>query len=111
MHTDGTVTVWTGSSPHGQGHATAWAMLVQDELGMPMDRITVRHGDTDVLAEGTGTFGSRSLQLGGTAVHNAAVEVKERARELAAEEMEADPADLVLDRTAPGPYAASPARA
>jgi len=97
VHTDGAVTVWTGSSPHGQGHATAWAMLVQDELGIPMDKITVRHGDTDVLTEGTGTFGSRSLQLGGTAVHNAAVEVKERARELAAEEMEADPADLVLD--------------
>jgi carbon-monoxide dehydrogenase large subunit len=97
VHDDGTVTVWTGSSPHGQGHATAWAMLVQDELGIPMDRITVRHGDTDVLKEGVGTFGSRSLQLGGTAVHNAAVEVKEQARELAAEEMEADPADLVLD--------------
>jgi carbon-monoxide dehydrogenase large subunit len=97
VHNDGTVTVWTGSSPHGQGHATAWAMLVQDELGIPMDRITVRHGDTDVLREGVGTFGSRSLQLGGTAVHNAAVEVKEQARELAAEEMEADPADLVLD--------------
>ncbi|GLY77561.1 xanthine dehydrogenase family protein molybdopterin-binding subunit [Actinoallomurus iriomotensis] len=97
VHPDGTVTVWTGSSPHGQGHATAWAMLVQDELGIPMDRITVRHGDTDVLTEGVGTFGSRSLQIGGTAVRNAAVEIKERARELAAEEMEADPADLVLD--------------
>jgi carbon-monoxide dehydrogenase large subunit len=97
VHTDGAVTVWTGSSPHGQGHATAWAMLVQDELGIPMDKITVRHGDTDVLTDGTGTFGSRSLQLGGSAVHNAAVEVKEQARELAAEEMEADPADLVLD--------------
>jgi aerobic carbon-monoxide dehydrogenase large subunit len=97
VHADGTVTVWTGSSPHGQGHQTAWAMLVQDELGIPMERITVRHGDTDVLTDGVGTFGSRSLQLGGTAVHNAAVEIKERARELAAEEMEADPADLVLD--------------
>ena len=97
VHTDGTVTVWTGSSPHGQGHATAWSMLVQDELGIPMDQITVRHGDTDVLAEGVGTFGSRSLQVGGTAVHNAAIEVKDLARELAAEEMEADPADLVLD--------------
>jgi aerobic carbon-monoxide dehydrogenase large subunit len=103
VHGDGTVTVWTGSSPHGQGHATAWAMLVQDELGIPMDRITVRHGDTDVLTKGVGTFGSRSLQLGGTAVHNAAVEVKELARELAAEEMEADPADLVLD-TATGTW-------
>ena len=45
------MTVWTGSSPHGQGHATAWAMLVQDELGVPMDRVTVRHGDTDELAD------------------------------------------------------------
>ena len=97
VHPDGTVTVWTGSSPHGQGHATAWAMLVNNELGVPMDKITVRHGDTDALAEGVGTFGSRSLQLGGTAVYNAALEVKDRARELAAEEMEADPADLVLD--------------
>ncbi len=97
VHADGSATVWTGSSPHGQGHATAWAMLVQDELGLPMEQITVRHGDTDMLDEGVGTFGSRSLQLGGTAVHNAAVEVRELGRALAAEEMEADPADLVLD--------------
>ncbi len=97
VHTDDTVTVFTGSSPHGQGHATAWAMLVNSELGVPMDKITVKHGDTDAIPEGVGTFGSRSLQLGGTAVHNAALEVKDRARELAAEEMEADPADLVLD--------------
>jgi carbon-monoxide dehydrogenase large subunit len=72
-------------------------MLVNSELGVPMDMITVRHGDTDAIPEGVGTFGSRSLQIGGTAVHNAALEVKDRARELAAEEMEADPADLVLD--------------
>jgi aerobic carbon-monoxide dehydrogenase large subunit len=99
VHPDGTVTVLTGSSPHGQGHATAWAMLVTDELGVPMDRITVRHGDTDLIPKGIGTYGSRSLQLGGSAVHNAAVQVKEKARELAAEELEADPADLVLDVT------------
>jgi carbon-monoxide dehydrogenase large subunit len=103
VHTDGTVTVLTGSSAHGQGHHTAWAMLVQDELGVPMERVTVRHGDTDEVPDGVGTFGSRSLQLGGTAVHNAAVEVKDRARELAAEELEADPADLVLD-TATGTW-------
>ncbi|HEU5158561.1 MAG TPA: xanthine dehydrogenase family protein molybdopterin-binding subunit [Streptosporangiaceae bacterium] len=97
VHDDGTVTVLTGSSPHGQGHATAWAMLVQDELGIPMDKITVRHGDTDAIPVGIGTFGSRSLQLGGTAVHQAAVNVKERARELAADELEADKADLEFD--------------
>jgi carbon-monoxide dehydrogenase large subunit len=97
VHDDGAVTVLTGSSPHGQGHATAWAMLVHDELGIPMDQITVLHGDTDAIAVGVGTFGSRSLQLGGTAVHQAAIDVKERARELAAEELEADAADLEFD--------------
>jgi carbon-monoxide dehydrogenase large subunit len=100
VHDDGSVTVLTGSSPHGQGHATAWAMLVQDELGIPMDKVTVLHGDTDAIPVGIGTFGSRSLQLGGTAVHQAAVNVKERARELAADELEADKADLEFDATA-----------
>ena len=94
---DGTVTVFTGSSPHGQGHATAWAMLVQDELGVPMDKVTVLHGDTDTIPMGVGTFGSRSLQLGGTALHNAALDVKEQARELAANELEANKADLEFD--------------
>jgi carbon-monoxide dehydrogenase large subunit len=97
VNDDGTVTVLTGSSPHGQGHATAWAMLVHDELGIPMDKITVLHGDTDAIPVGIGTFGSRSLQLGGTAVHQAALDVKERARELAADELEADKADLEFD--------------
>ncbi|HEX6470105.1 MAG TPA: xanthine dehydrogenase family protein molybdopterin-binding subunit [Streptosporangiaceae bacterium] len=98
VHDDGSVTAWTGSSPHGQGHATAWAMLVHDELGVPMDKISVKHGDTDALAMGIGTFGSRSLQLGGTAVHQAALDVKERARELAANELEADKNDLEFDQ-------------
>jgi carbon-monoxide dehydrogenase large subunit len=98
VHEDGTVTVFTGSSPHGQGHATAWAMLVQDELGIPMAEVTVVHGDTDAIPTGVGTFGSRSLQLGGAAVQMAAGVVKERARGLAADlagstedEMELDP--------------------
>ena len=98
VHEDGTVTVFTGSSPHGQGHATAWAMLVQDELGIPMADVTVVHGDTDAIPKGVGTFGSRSLQLGGAAVQMAAGQVREQARGLAAElagasedEMELDP--------------------
>ncbi len=94
---DGTATVFTGSSAHGQGHHTAWAMLVQDELGIPMDKITVIHGDTDLIPNGAGTYASRSLQLGGTAVHNAAVDVKDQARRLAADMMEASETDLVLD--------------
>jgi aerobic carbon-monoxide dehydrogenase large subunit len=97
VHDDGTVTVYTGSSAHGQGHHTAWAMLVQDELGIGMDKITVIHGDTDLIPFGTGTYASRSLQLGGTAVHNAAVDVKEQARSVAADLLEASPADLELD--------------
>ncbi|HEY9241676.1 MAG TPA: xanthine dehydrogenase family protein molybdopterin-binding subunit [Streptosporangiaceae bacterium] len=95
----GAATVYTGSSPHGQGHATAFAMLVQSELGIPLDRITVRHGDTDEVPRGVGTYGSRSLQLGGSAVHQAAVEVREQARGLAAGLLEASPADLELDVT------------
>jgi aerobic carbon-monoxide dehydrogenase large subunit len=93
----GAATVFTGSSAHGQGHHTAWAMLVQDELGIPMDQITVVHGDTDIIPEAIGTFGSRSLQLGGTAVVQAAGEVKEQARRLAAEMIEASEGDLELD--------------
>jgi aerobic carbon-monoxide dehydrogenase large subunit len=94
---DGSATVYTGSSAHGQGHHTAWAMLVQDELGIPMDQITVIHGDTDLIPVGVGSYGSRSLQLGGSAVHKAAIEVKDEARHQAAEMLEAAEADVVLD--------------
>jgi aerobic carbon-monoxide dehydrogenase large subunit len=94
---DGTATVYTGSSSHGQGHATSWAMLVQDELGIPMDKVTVIHGDTDAVPKGVGTYASRSLQLGGVAVKQAAADVKEQARREAADMMEAAEADLVLN--------------
>jgi carbon-monoxide dehydrogenase large subunit len=97
VHGDGTVTVYTGSSPHGQGHHTAWAMLVEAELGIPMSKVTVIHGDTDLIPVGTGTYASRSLQLGGVAVHLAAVDVREQARKLAADLMEASETDLELD--------------
>jgi carbon-monoxide dehydrogenase large subunit len=93
----GKATVYTGSSAHGQGHHTAWAMLVQDELGIPMDQITVIHGDTDLIPDGTGTYASRSLQLGGSAVHKAALEVKDEARRRAAQILEASAADIVLE--------------
>jgi aerobic carbon-monoxide dehydrogenase large subunit len=97
VHEDGTATVHTGSSPHGQGHATAWAMLVEAELGIPMADVTVVHGDTDVIPKGTGTFGSRSLQLGGAAVQKAARQVREQARGLAAELAGAAADDMELD--------------
>jgi carbon-monoxide dehydrogenase large subunit len=95
----GAATVYTGSSPHGQGHQTAFAMLVADQLGIPMDQITVIHGDTDQVPHGVGTYGSRSLQLGGSAVHQAALQIKDQARELAAAMIEASQADLELDTT------------
>ena len=96
VNSDGAVTVVTGTSPHGQGHETAWAQLVALELGVEPDRITVRHGDTALLAAGTGTFGSRSAAVGGTAVHLASRDVQEKARRIAAHMLEAAPADIVV---------------
>ncbi|HEX4903721.1 MAG TPA: molybdopterin cofactor-binding domain-containing protein, partial [Acidimicrobiales bacterium] len=98
VHPDGSATAYTGASAHGQGHDTSFAMLVTDALGIPLDRVTVKHGDTDEVARGVGTFGSRSLQLGGAAIHDAAGQVLDRARQLAADLLEADPADVELDR-------------
>ncbi|MGO8959883.1 MAG: xanthine dehydrogenase family protein molybdopterin-binding subunit [Streptosporangiaceae bacterium] len=97
VHPDGTATILTGTSPHGQGHATAWAMLASEELGIPVDKFTLKWGDTDLVPEGGGTGGSRSLQQGGAAVRQAAQELVEVARERAAAELEANPADLVFD--------------
>jgi carbon-monoxide dehydrogenase large subunit len=97
VHGDGTATVYTGSSAHGQGHHTAYAMLVTAELGIPMDKVEVIHGDTDLIPEGVGTYASRSLQLGGSAVRKAAIEVKDEAARTAAELFEAAEADVVLD--------------
>ena len=97
VHPDGSATILTGTSPHGQGHATVWAMLASDELGIPVDKITVKWGDTDLVPEGAGTGGSRSLQQGGAAVRQASRELLDVARERAAESLEANPADLVFD--------------
>lgn len=98
VNPDGTATAYTGSSGHGQGHDTSFAMLVTDALGIPLEDVTVVHGDTDLIPRGVGTFGSRSLQLGGSAIHEASGLVADKARELAAELLEADPADVELDR-------------
>jgi aerobic carbon-monoxide dehydrogenase large subunit len=94
VHPDGTVTVLTGTSPHGQGHATAWAMLASEHLGIPIDKITVLHGDTDLVPRGGGTMGSRSLQTGGVAVYKAAGELVEIAKQRAADLLEASVDDL-----------------
>jgi carbon-monoxide dehydrogenase large subunit len=97
VHPAGTATILTGTSPHGQGHATAWAMIASDQLGIPLEKITVLHGDTDLIPKGGGTMGSRSLQQGGAAVHQAAGELVELAKRRAAEKLEANPEDLVVD--------------
>ncbi len=69
VHPTGKVTVITGTSPHGQGHATSWSQIVESELGIPFDDVEVIHGDTAFAPYGLGTYGSRSLAVGGTAVY------------------------------------------
>ena len=95
---DGRAIVYTGTSPHGQGHDTAWSMLVQEQTGIPMDRIELVWGDTDLVPIGTGTMGSRSLQQGGTAVFQVAGTLAEKAKSVAARLLEANEADVVLDK-------------
>jgi carbon-monoxide dehydrogenase large subunit len=96
VHGDGTATIRVGTSGHGQGHATAFAMIVSDTLGLPMDDIGFVQSDTATVPRGGGTGGSRSLQLAGSAVLGASEEVLVRARELVAAELEASAADIVI---------------
>ena len=90
----GKVEVVTGSSPHGQGHETAWSQLVADRLGVPFEDVSVIHGDTQSSPRGMDTYGSRSLTVGGVAVVNACEKVLEKARRVAAHLMEAPEDDL-----------------
>ena len=94
---DGGAILRTGSHSHGQGHETTFAMIAAERLGLPVERVTVVKGDTDEVPTGTGTFGSKSTQLGGVAGQLAAEEVVERAKPLAAGYLEASTADMVLD--------------
>jgi aerobic carbon-monoxide dehydrogenase large subunit len=97
---DGRAIVYTGTSPHGQGHDTSWSMIASERTGIPMDRIELVWGDTDRVPAGGGTMGSRSLQQGGAAVDKAAAELVDKAKQLAATALEADEADIVLDTDA-----------
>ncbi|WP_084614294.1 xanthine dehydrogenase family protein molybdopterin-binding subunit [Nakamurella lactea] len=90
----GKVEVVTGSTPHGQGHETAWSQIVADQLGVPFEDIEVLHGDTQIAPKGMDTYGSRSLVVGGQAVINAAQKVIEKAKPLAAHLLEASADDL-----------------
>jgi carbon-monoxide dehydrogenase large subunit len=99
VHPDGTATLRTGSSPHGQGHATTFRMIVSEATGIPLDRIEFIYGDTDQVPRGGGTGGSRSVQTGGSATRMAADQVVDLARQRAADLLEANVDDVVIDRS------------
>ena len=96
LTSDGSAVVAVGTSPHGQGHETAFSQLVADVLDVPFDRITVIHGDTSTVQEGIGTMGSRGIPVGGAAVQKAALKVREKAVRIAAHLLEADESDIEL---------------
>jgi carbon-monoxide dehydrogenase large subunit len=96
VHLDGRATIRVGTSAHGQGHATSFAMIVSDRLGIPIENIHFVQSDTAVVPRGGGTGGSRSLQVGGSAVLAATEEVLRLARDIAAGELEASADDIVV---------------
>ncbi|MCX7373227.1 MAG: xanthine dehydrogenase family protein molybdopterin-binding subunit [Alphaproteobacteria bacterium] len=97
VHPTGSVTVLTGTHSHGQGHETTFAQLVSDQLGVPFDKVDVVHGDTSKIPFGMGTYGSRSLPVGGTALVKAMDKIIAKAKRIAAHLLEADVADIEFD--------------
>ncbi|MFW2381638.1 MAG: xanthine dehydrogenase family protein molybdopterin-binding subunit [Acidimicrobiales bacterium] len=93
----GKVEVVTGSTPHGQGHETSWSMIVADKLGVDPDDVTVLHSDTAISPLGLDTYGSRSLAVGGVAISMACDKVIDKARLIAAHQLEANPDDLEFE--------------
>ena len=94
VHPTGSVTVYTGSHSHGQGHETTFAQLVSEFLGVDIDQVDVVHGDTEQVAFGMGTYGSRSMAVGGSALYMAMQKVIEKGKKIAAHLMEASPEDV-----------------
>ncbi len=97
VHLTGKVVVTTGSLPHGQGIETTFAQIVADELGIPYDDVVIEHSDTAGTPFGYGTYGSRSLAVGGTALYKSVAKVREKAKKLAAHLLEANPDDIVFE--------------
>ncbi|MGH2479472.1 MAG: xanthine dehydrogenase family protein molybdopterin-binding subunit, partial [Ktedonobacteraceae bacterium] len=93
----GTVMVYTGSSPHGQGEETTFAQIVAGEFGIPVEQIVILHGDTDSTPEGRGTYGSRTTAVGGSAVYTAAQRLAEKMRQIASHMLEASAEDITLE--------------
>ncbi|HKW71328.1 MAG TPA: xanthine dehydrogenase family protein molybdopterin-binding subunit [Candidatus Dormibacteraeota bacterium] len=96
IESDGAVVVRCGTTSFGQGHETSLAQIAAEELSVPIEAVRVVHSDTDAVERGGGTVGSRSMQHGGSAVHQAAREVRDKARDLAAHLLEADSHDVVF---------------
>jgi aerobic carbon-monoxide dehydrogenase large subunit len=96
VHPSGAATVYTGSSPHGQGHETGFAQIVAEKLGIDPENVEVLHGDTDAGPFGMGTYGSRTLSVGGEAAARAAVKVHDKAKRLAAHMLEASHEDIEI---------------
>src|SRR5699024_2795331 len=97
MLSSGVVQVVTGTSPHGQGHVTTWSQIVADTLGVSFDDVEVVHGDTEAAPYGLDTYGSRSVAVGGTAVHLASEKVLRKAKVLAAHILEAAEEDIEFE--------------
>jgi aerobic carbon-monoxide dehydrogenase large subunit len=98
VHPTGTVTVFTGSHSHGQGHETTFAQVVADRLGLAIEAVEIVHGDTSKILFGMGTYGSRSLAVGGTAIVKALDKIVAKGKKIAAHLMEAAEADIEYDR-------------
>ena len=97
VHPTGKVTVYSGASGHGQGHETTFAQLAASELGVPIEDVEVVESDTAQVQQGTGTFGSRSAVVGGTAIHMSVEKIKDKAKQIAAHMLEASPEDIVYE--------------
>jgi carbon-monoxide dehydrogenase large subunit len=93
----GTVMVYTGSSPHGQGEETTFAQIVAEEFSIPIESVLILHGDTDSTPEGRGTYGSRTTAVGGSAVYNATQRLKEKMKQIASHMLEASASDVTLE--------------
>ena len=96
VHNTGAVTAYTGTSPHGQGHETAFAQIVADKLGVDPSVVEVMHGDTGTGPEGRNTYGSRSLAVGGESLARCATKIADKAKAIVAHHLEAAPEDIEL---------------
>jgi carbon-monoxide dehydrogenase large subunit len=94
VHPTGSVEVFTGTHSHGQGHETAFAQLINERLGIPIENVSIVHGDTEKIPFGMGSYGSRSLSVGGSAIYKAVDKIVDKGKKIAAHLLEANVADI-----------------